>query len=236
MSADQDSPAPAPAPAAPGLFATVARGATLSDKVYERLRRAILIGVWAPGDKITARSLSREFGVSLTPVREAMMRLANEGALEVSETRAFLIPVLKRAQYREIVEIRLALEPLAAAAAVPAMTEQTIEALAGLKEQMLDMIRAERFNEALQRDSEFHLTLYDQANRPTLRGIIDSLWLRTGPTRNRLSYGFRKRLVGYQNNGRILAALRARDAAAVRGAVARDLSEGAAVILEVLED
>jgi len=223
-------------PVGDDLLATLDRGTTLTDKVYARLRHALLMGMWSPGQKITARSLSRDLGVSLTPVREAMMRLANEGALDISETRTFLIPILRREQYREIVKIRLALEPIAIEAAMPNMTDEIIDHLTALNERMVERIRQERFNESLQADSEFHLSIYDHARQPILHNIIDSLWLRAGPTRNRLSLSYRKRLVGFENHKRILAALRDRDVATACAALTRDLSDGAAVILDVLEE
>lgn len=217
------------------ILAMVERGTTLTDKVYDRLRRALLTGVWSPGQKITARQLSRDLGVSLTPVREAMMRLANEGGLDISETRMFRVPVLTHAQYSEVIAIRTALEPMAIKAAIPHMTNALIGELDTLNERMVAMIREDRFNEALQTDSAFHLLIYDQAGQPTLRSFIDSLWLRAGPTRNLLSHSYRKRLKGYENHKRILTALRDRDAPAASAALARDLTEGAVSIFAVLE-
>jgi DNA-binding GntR family transcriptional regulator len=221
-------------PETPPPLDTLERSETLTDKVYARLRRGLLLGVWTPGQKMTARALSRELGVSLTPVREAMMRLASEGALDVSETRSFSAVALDHDQYAEIVRIRLALEPIAAEQAAAQMTPALVAALADLNERMLAQIRAEQFAAALQLDSEFHLTLYDQARQPMLRSIIDSLWLRAGPTRNRLSHSYRRRLVGYENHKRILAALAAGDGTAAFQAVARDLSEGSRAVLEAL--
>jgi GntR family colanic acid and biofilm gene transcriptional regulator len=214
----------------------VERVSTLTDKVYSRLRRGLLVGVWSPGQKVSARQLSRDLGVSLTPVREAMMRLASEGALDISETRTFSIPVLGREQYREIIQIRLALEPMAIEAATLRMTDEHVDDLTALNERLAAMIGEERFNEAHQLDSEFHLSIYGLAEQPVLLNIIDSLWLRAGPTRNLLSHTFRKRLTGYENHRRILTALRARDMGSVRDALIRDLSEGSAAILAVLEE
>ncbi|MEY8839076.1 GntR family transcriptional regulator, partial [Cribrihabitans sp. XS_ASV171] len=142
------------------LIGSVSRGSTLTDKVYDKLRHALLRGVWEPGQKITARSLSRDMEVSLTPVREAMMKLAIEGALEISETRAFLVPLLSRSKYEEVAGIRMALEPLATEAALPHITPKVIDRLEELNEQLKSLIEAEEFNKALQTDSEFHHTIY----------------------------------------------------------------------------
>lgn len=229
-----DMKEPTAAGAADEVLGAVDRGETLTDKVYARLRRGLLVGVWGPGEKITARQVSRDLGVSLTPAREAMMRLVNEGALTVSETRAFSAVALDLDQYREISRIRIALEPLAIAAAAERIADADAAALAALNERLAAMIREDRFHEALQIDSEFHLTIYDLCGQPTLRGIIDGLWLRAGPTRTRLSHSYRRRLVGYENHKRILAALRARDPRAASAALLRDLASGTEAVIQVM--
>lgn len=213
---------------------TVDRGTSLTDQVYARLRRGLLIGVWHPGQKITARKIARELGVSLTPAREAMMRLANESALDVSETRTYSAVSLTLEQYREIARIRTALEPLATQIATPLMDAPQIAELTRINEALKETIRQERFNEALQLDSEFHLTIYDRAASPTLLGMIDSLWLRAGPTRNRLSHSYRKRLVGYENHKKIIDALRGNDSQAAHDAMMWDLKAGAETVMSVL--
>lgn len=214
---------------------SISRGATLTDKVYDKLRQALLRGVWEPGQKITARSLSQEMEVSLTPVREAMMKLANEGALAISETRAFLIPLLDRAQYDEVTGIRLALEPLATEAAVPFVTPKVIEHLEELNLRMKTLIEQEQFNEALQTDSEFHHTIYALADKELLHSLINALWLRVGPTRTLLSHKFRRRLVGHTNHQSIIAALRSGDAQASRAAVHHDIYMGAQSLCKALK-
>lgn len=218
------------------LMESVERSATLTEKVYTRLRRGLLVGVWNPGEKITARQLGRDLGVSLTPAREAIMRLVNEGALEVSANRTFSAVSLNLEQYSEIARIRIALEPIATEMATPLIPDEVLAHLTDVNEQMMQMIGQDRFNDAMQLDSEFHLTIYDHANMQTLRAMIDSLWLRAGPTRNRLSYAFRKRLIGHANHKRILRALKSRDAAAARDAMTRDLTEGTQNIMDVMKE
>ncbi len=218
------------------LIGSVSRGSTLTDKVYDKLRHALLRGVWEPGQKITARSLSRDMEVSLTPVREAMMKLAIEGALEISETRAFLVPLLSRSKYEEVAGIRMALEPLATEAALPHITPKVIDRLEELNEQLKSLIEAEEFNKALQTDSEFHHTIYALADQEILKAMIDALWLRVGPTRTLLSHTFRKRLVGYANHKSIIAALRSGDAQASRAAVHHDIQVGAQSLCQALKD
>lgn len=217
------------------LPADVVRGSTLTEQVYMQLRQGLLVGSWKPGDKITARKLSRALGVSLTPAREAIIRLANEGAIEVSETRMFSIPQLDRARYDEITRIRLQLEPMAAEMAARHCDAALADRLAALNEKLREQILVEAYDEALRLDSEFHLSIYDAAGSVVLRRLIDSLWLQIGPTRTRLSREYRRKLVGYGNHLKIIEALRAGDAGEAGAAMRRDLIDGANAIMSVLD-
>jgi DNA-binding GntR family transcriptional regulator len=219
-----------------GILSAVERGGTLSDMVYERLRRGLMEGIWEPGQKLTARKLCQEFEVSLTPVREAMMRMGNEGGLDVTPARTFYVPRLNRHQYEEIVNLRLAIEPLAAKEATAKITEADIARLETFNENLRLHIQKEEFPAALQQDAQFHLGLYAYADRPVMYNIINTLWLRAGPTRNMLSRQYRRSLAGYENHCQIIEALRAGRAKDVRKHLARDLKNGSVMVLAALEN
>ncbi|SMF82327.1 transcriptional regulator, GntR family [Tistlia consotensis] len=225
---------PDPSAGGAAILDELSRGATLTDRVYARLRRGLLVGFWAPGEKLSARQIAREMNVSMTPVREAMMRLATEGALEMTETRAFRAPELGRAAYRELVRVRLALEPMAAGLAAARIEPSQVAAIEALNERLAAHLRQDQFHQALEVDSQLHLAIYEAAGQPLLLSIIDGLLLRAGPTRTRLSYAYRKSLAGYEHHRRLIAALRVHDAAAAEAEVAADLEEGAAMILNIL--
>ncbi len=218
------------------ILGALPRGVSLTDRVYERLRRGLIVGAWAPGDRLSARAIARDMEVSLTPVREAMLRLANEGALELSETRSFRAPVLTRAEYEEVLRIRLALEPMAAARAAERITPETLETIEAFNEHLAEMLQADAYAEAWEADSEFHLSIYDAAEQPLLRSMIQSLLLRVGPTRTRLPRDYRKSLAGYNHHRRIVAALGTGDPDAAHEAMTADLTCGATRVFETLSD
>jgi len=218
------------------ILDTLDRAATLTDGVYERLRRGLIVGAWAPGDRLSAREISRRMEVSLTPVREAMLRLAKEGALELTETRTFRAPELNKAEYLEVLRIRLALEPMAAELAAERITPGELDAADAANERMAELLGLDAFAEAYEADAEFHLGIYDAARQPLLRSIISSLLLRAGPTRTRLSYSYRKALMGYNHHLRILNALRAGDPARARAELTSDITDGAKLVAASLKD
>jgi DNA-binding GntR family transcriptional regulator len=86
---------------------------TRADWVDDLLRRAILAGELAPGEKLTGAALSVRFGVSPTPLREAFQRLAAEGLVELRPQRGARVAPASVRDAEEVYELRLLLEPQA---------------------------------------------------------------------------------------------------------------------------
>ncbi|WP_425405598.1 GntR family transcriptional regulator [Hwanghaeella sp.] len=213
----------------------IVRGATLTEQVYAELRQRLLQGQFKPGERITARALSRSMGVSLTPARDAIARLVREGAIEISETHMFSIPVLQQERYRAISQIRISLEPMAAKVAVEKAGKSLADKLEKLNEAMRNGIERKEFDESLRYDSEFHFSLYHAADKPDLERIIDGLWVLTGPTRTKLPIEYRQGLNGYNNHVKIIEGVRRGDADAVAQVIAADIANGSEMIAVLLD-
>ncbi|MFI1414426.1 GntR family transcriptional regulator [Streptomyces sp. NPDC020707] len=111
------APAPGPAPASvPGLAFAVAaprpviQRVSVRGQVLDALRSALVAGDLAPGEVYSAPALGERFGVSATPVREAMQQLANEGAVEVVPNRGFRVIRRGARELAELAEIRALVE------------------------------------------------------------------------------------------------------------------------------
>ena len=208
--------------------------ATLSDEVYDSLRDGLLVGEWLPGVKITARSIARQYKVSLSPARDAMTRLANEGGLSLSSTRMYSIPRLTMEDYGEVTTIRLALEPMAVESAALRISASDIEHLNRINEYMRDCVLDNRYQEGLIQDSRFHLGLYAHCGSAVLCQVIGNLWLRIGPTRNLLSQKYRRGLKGYRMHRKVLAALENKEATLAARLIRDDLRLGARELSKVL--
>lgn len=101
----------------------VDRPTALGEQVYHTLRRHLLDGAIIAGQALQEVPLATRLGVSRTPVREALARLANEGLL-VSGGRSFVVPALTLADVDDIYEVRLLNEP----AAIRRVATRTIDA------------------------------------------------------------------------------------------------------------
>jgi len=103
------------------------RGATV-DYVLEHLRSGIMQGRYAPGQRLIEADLTREIRVSRGPLREAFRRLSDEGLLEIVPHRGALVRRLTLREMKELFQIRVGLETLAAQLATEAIRDPQIRA------------------------------------------------------------------------------------------------------------
>lgn len=198
--------------------------ATLRDQVYDSLCEALTAGRFMPGQKLTFRSIAIALGVSLTPVREAIRRLAAEGAFEMRPNRSVRVPLMTRAKILELRDIRVALEGLAAAHATTRISPAEV---AELRQIALEIVAArDRGDVAADRAKlrEFHFALYRSADLPALLRMIEGLWLQTGPYMNLLFPNYVRGRRG-EGRARLIRALQARDAPAARHEIETDINE-----------
>ncbi|MDO8836976.1 MAG: GntR family transcriptional regulator, partial [Vicinamibacterales bacterium] len=88
------------------LDPTVSSPAAISDRVYATLKHRILTCVLLPGQRVVEKELCAEMGISRTPLREALNRLALEGLVVLRPYRGYVIAPLTVADFRELCELR----------------------------------------------------------------------------------------------------------------------------------
>lgn len=132
---------------------------SLADQVFERLESEILSGKYQRGEILTEMKLCADMGVSRTPIREAIRRLEQEHLIEYSPKGVVVVGIAEQ-DLRDIYDIRLALEGLAAARAAENITEEGLTALREaleLQEFYVSKKDAERIRST---DNLFHSLLY----------------------------------------------------------------------------
>jgi DNA-binding GntR family transcriptional regulator len=145
---------------------------TVAGAVAARLREAIVAGELASGMKLRQVQLAERFGVSTTPVREALAQLEREGLVRSHPQRGFIVFVPTVADLRQHYEIRIALEELAAAKAAERFDPACMPALAVLLDEMRTGPPVERY---LKLNQRFHADLYVQGRRAQLLEMITGL-------------------------------------------------------------
>lgn len=155
---------------------------TLGKRVYNELRNFLMVGGVQPGEKLTLRQLTAAFGTSLMPVREAVHRLAAEGALEVLPNRAIRVPKMPRARFDELIQLRIMLEGLAVATAAARITPGEIQRLEETNENFItEMRKPPDSKKPFLLNKDFHFAIYRAADMPVLLGMIENMWLQFGP-------------------------------------------------------
>ena len=199
--------------------------AAAHERVYRVLRQQVMHGELPPGQAITLRGVAGQFGVSTTPAREAVRRLAAEGALTVSASGRISTPELSPERIEELASIRALLEPEMASRALPRVHMVLIERLSAINTVNQEAVLNNDAVGYVRSNLEFHRTLYLRAQTPAMLAILETVWLQLGPTMRSVYQRLRRREVP-QHHRMILAALRAGDEPGLRLAVRTDVTHG----------
>lgn len=145
---------------------------TLADQSYRAVRDRILAGQLAPGDFVREQDLSEALGVSRTPVREALGRLATEGFLERIPHRGFRVPEQSISRLTELYPIVSALELLAGRLAFPHVKEADLTELRALNERLERALEAGDVDEAIAANEAFHGLIGERSGNARLGEML----------------------------------------------------------------
>lgn len=209
---------------------------SLAAQVYGRLRTALMRADLKPNQRLKIRELAASMGTSETPVREALVQLAHEGAVEIKPRHYVRVRRATLAEYIEIREIRLNLEPLAAERALPHIRPEDIEELAAAHGRLVHAEATGDWQTALEANFDFHFGLYWRSSMPTLISVLESLWIRIGPLLSELYPDAPPTYADRHQHELVLDALRARDGYLLRAAIRQDLLEGGRNLVRHMQD
>ena len=195
------------------------------DQVYRRLRSRIMHGDILPGQALTLRGIGSEYGVSMTPAREAVRRLVAEGALSLSSSGRVSTPELSNERIEELAALRALIEVELASRALPRAHIALIERLQAINGDVAEAVAHRDAVRYIRTNLEFHRTLYLRAQAPAMLAMTETVWLQMGPTMRSL-YGRLRRTEPPQYHRHIIAALRAGDEPSLRLAVRSDVTQG----------
>lgn len=170
---------------------------SLADSVFERIEDNILSGLYPKGAVYTESALSEQFGVSRTPIREAIRRLEQENLIRIT-TKGIEVKGMERQDLADIYEIRSRIEGLAAARCAATATPEILEKL----EETLDLqeyyTQKGMWDKIKDTDSLFHEILYNACGSSVYLSVLSNL--------HRRIQKYRK--ISVQNPGRAAQAVR----------------------------
>ncbi|WP_442544164.1 GntR family transcriptional regulator [Arthrobacter sp. KN11-1C] len=153
----------------------VTPGVSLTAQATDLLRAAITSGEMTPGEHYSAIGLAERLGVSRTPVREALQLLEKEGIVRIEKNRGVRVLQISLDEIVQIFQIRILLEPPAAARAAEIVTKHELAHFRELHGRILDAAAADDGPGTLQADKEFHLFLMGLAGNPRLTALDGEL-------------------------------------------------------------
>lgn len=204
--------------------------ASAHDRVYRGLRSRIMHGELSPGQPLTLRGIGAEYGVSMTPAREAIRRLSAEGALTVSTSGRVTAPELGNERIEELAALRALIEVELASRALPRAHMALIDRLHSINTRISDMIAQQDAVGYIRSNLEFHRTLYLRAQAPAMLAMAETVWLQLGPTIRAL-YGRLRHKESPRYHRLIISALKAGDEPGLRLAVRSDVTQGLKMLL-----
>jgi DNA-binding GntR family transcriptional regulator len=148
---------------------------TLRERIAQEIRQAILKGRIRPGERLVERSLSEQFGASLTSVREALIELESDGFVTKEPNSSTTVTQMSRKQVEDLLELRGVLEGMAAEHAAQSASEDQIVRLHHLFQQRLDAVRAGDVALFIQLDYEWHQMIWQACPNRAVEASLENL-------------------------------------------------------------
>ena len=212
---------------------------TVQDRVYTELRRALIGGLFAPGQVLTIRQLADALMTSTMPVRDALGRLITERAVEMLPNRTIRVPPVTLERIEDLLRARILIEGEAIALAAGRVTPALLSNIRTIMLEWEEM-RLSGNPETVDREAalnqSFHFEIYRACGSTILLPMIESLWLQSGPFTRAAIFAFSE--AGAQDATRfhhdIVRALETDDGAAARAALIADISRPFAYLKDKL--
>lgn len=147
------------------------------ENAYRAIRDGIIDGTYPQGSHLTAQQLAEANGLSRTPVREAMRRLDAEGLISLIPNRGAFVSRWTRTEIEQIYELRVLLEAFAAKVAAERATDEQVETLRALAEEMTVQTKSPELDhgEIAEVNADFHRAVLDACGNNRLRELLGSL-------------------------------------------------------------
>ena len=156
-------------------IAPLAKAASLRETVTQILRAAIISAEMAPGEVYSAPALGARFGVSATPVREAMVDLSREGLVETVPNKGFRVTAVSESDLDDIAALRMLIEPPTVREVTPRIPAEAIPALRELARAIVDQAAAGDLVTYTEADRRFHLAILEYSHNQRLVSLVSDL-------------------------------------------------------------
>jgi DNA-binding GntR family transcriptional regulator len=158
-----------------GSIATIAPKISLRETVARAIRAAIISGEMVPGNVYSAPALGARFGISPTPVREAMLDLIKEGLVTAAPNKGFRVTEISDKDLDDITKLRQLIEPPVVREVTPIIPAEDIPHLRTLATNIRNWAEKGNLTEYTEADRLFHLTILEYSGNSRLVDLISEL-------------------------------------------------------------
>lgn len=193
----------------------------LHDEVAERMRELIHAGELEPRARVNEGELTERFGISRTPLREAIKILATEGLLELLPNRGARVASISQGEIEEMIEVIAGLEATACELVCRVMTDEDLAAIEAIHTDMVAAWKARDEGSYFRLNREVHEAIMQASRNATLQGIYAGLSGRTQRSRYKVHQTEAQWANAVDEHEQMIPLLKARDGEAL-GRLMRD--------------
>ena len=147
----------------------------LRELVFTTLRQAILKGELQPGERLMEIQLAEKMGVSRTPIREAIRKLAAEGLVTMIPRKGAIVAGISEKMLKDVLRVRMTLEKMAYECAFENITDEAIASLRAAEADFEAAVESGDLVSIAEADEKFHFIIYDAAGNDKLLEILTNL-------------------------------------------------------------
>jgi DNA-binding GntR family transcriptional regulator len=200
---------------------------TAKQKIYRSVRRSVIMGHREPGERLNVEELAERFGTSVTPVRDALQMLSQEGLVTIKPRSGYFVTQMTLKQLHDLLDLREILEISAVERAAARISDRELAQLEHVHAGYTgdDDASYDRYTDENRR---FHYLIAQASGNQELADAL-------GHLHDRLAYFMVVRRAGRtmeKSHGEIIAALRARDAEAARRAMRAEIDDTRRLVLD----
>ena len=197
--------------------------ANINQRVYEILRERILSKHFAPGQRLNVRAISAQLGVSRTPLKDALNRLAAEGLVEIRPRSGTYVTAPSLTDIEQLLDVRRLLEVYAVELAIRRVGEPELAQIRDLVAQLRELVQHDDWRSIYQRhvelDYQLHRLIVCWSGNEQLQKVWEEVNVHVQISRMRYRQASSQLDLAQEEHERILGAFEVRDVAAARQAI-----------------
>lgn len=209
---------------------------SLHEELADILREMIVDCRLTPGDRINERQLTEQFGVSRTPLREALKVLSKEGLIQLNVNRGAIVAPVTLSDLQEVFPVLAALEGAAGELACEKITDRQLQSIRQVQVRMEQAYRDGDLAAYFRHNQDIHERILAAADNPTLASHHRSLYGRVKRARFLANLSNERWQEAVHEHAEILAALEARDGAKLSGLLRHHLAGKLAALTRALQE